>query len=588
MLRILKSKKRYLPILALLALVLLGQPILSYAQYQGSGIFSDLTVTSLLAPASLNKETEQNLSISHQDALRDFYQQREDHLLWSGKRGLEEAREVADILKESWTHGLNPENYHAQEIEKLLALDSLSWEQKLRLDVLMTDAAVAYARDLSGMRVDPAAIKQKAEYWRQRESADSVLTKIAAAPDKAALLNAMAPNGKLYKALREELVRLHKEESHYDDLLPMRFSGTLFKPGQRHGDVKALRARLDVAYDSERGPESYYDDALAAAVMAFQKQHGLKADGIIGPKTLALLNRTKKDHMEQVVANLERLRWLDEQKPPRYIMVNIPSQMLWAIEDGKIVHEMPVVVGRPQRETQSFKAEITGVRFNPTWTVPPGIKIKDMLPKLKEDPLSLAASGIDIYRNGKTIDPTSVDWNTISRRELMSYKMMQHPGDHNALGYVRVLMPNDYDIYLHDTNHRELFVEDERLMSSGCVRLSEPKKIADFVLSKNENWSQERRDALISAGKTVDIPVAEKFPVYIVYQSMWLDSQDKVVYGPDVYKQDKKLIAQLERKQAYQFPVMHAALEDKNQKLASADDVSGHNHNDTSGLVSPQ
>ncbi|HEY8191099.1 MAG TPA: L,D-transpeptidase family protein, partial [Alphaproteobacteria bacterium] len=178
--------------------------------------------------------------------------------------------------------------------------------------------------------------------------------------------------------------------------------------------------------------------------------------------------------------------------------------------------------------------------------------------KLREDPYALADKGIELYRgygrNAPTIDPGTIDWHNITRQQAMNIRMVQTSGDHNALGRVRILMDNEFDIYLHDTNHPEFFAEEDRTRSSGCIRLFEPKKVADFVLSHNKGWSKNRTEKLIAAGDTVEVPAAAPFPVFIVYQTIWQGKDGKLVYGHDIYGRDKKLVETLAATGGYWLP----------------------------------
>ncbi len=549
-----KYKNQSLATALCLVVLLLCLPVLSYADYHGDSGLSEKSLTDVLAVNLL-----EGVRVSDAPAIRAFYAARENHPFWLGYDSSQrKIKDTLSVLKDSWTHGLNPDTYHATEIESLIKAPHLSKKNRVRLELLLTDGAMHYGRDVTGMRVDPAAVRQKAEFWRQPMAGEKVMAAVSQAKNPAQALAGLAPHTKIYNALRSELLRLANERNDYERFLPIDFKLTMFRPGERHREVPALRGRMGLIYNPENGPENFYDDQLAAAVMKFQKQHGLDADGIIGSKTLALLNRTNRGQMEQIVANLERLRWMDQELPERYIVVNIPSQTLWAIEKDRIVHKMPVVVGMPVRQTRDFKTEITGIRFNPTWTVPTGIKQADMLPKLKENPLALVEKGIELFRghgrNAPTIDPESVNWNNISRAELNHINMVQVPGDHNALGRVRVLMQNEFDIYLHDTNHPELFDKDDRTASSGCIRLSQPRKIASFVLSRNKGWTDAEMDYLIETGKTVEVPAEQKLPVYIVYQSIWMDDREQLVYGSDVYKRDRKLIEVLGAMNGFWLP----------------------------------
>lgn len=480
-------------------------------------------------------------------AIKAFYEERDYKPYWTdNNRNLERARDVLTLLEESWTHGLNPQAYHATEIRALLNDPARDDD---RLELLLTDAVGRYGRDMSGMRINAAAANEVAKYWRQPMAYADFLHQINQTDDPEAVMNALAPQGQFYNALRDELKRLSRESDRFEHLPPLRFAGKSFYPGDYSAEVPALRERLGITHNQQKGRAHLYDDDTAAAVMRFQREHGLSADGIIGQKTLALLNRNVRGQIEQVVANMERLRWMEKEKPDRYVLVNIPSQRLWAVDKGKVVHEMDVIVGKPDRQTKSFKAEIQGIRFNPKWNVPPGIKVKDFLPKLREDPTYLAQKGIEIYVGSgaerRTIDGTEIDWSSVQPSDMHQLTMVQQQGANNALGRIRVLMPNDYDIYLHDTNAPEYFNKSKRTLSSGCVRLSHPEDIARFVLADKPGWSNEKMQQTIDRGATTEVMARAPFPVYLVYQTMWLDAEGRLVYGEDVYKRDQRLIKAL-------------------------------------------
>lgn len=254
------------------------------------------------------------------------------------------------------------------------------------------------------------------------------------------------------------------------------------------------------------------------------------------------------------MANMERLRWAEPTKPRRYVVVNVPSATLWAIDDAKVAIEMDVIVGSPWRRTKIFNTEITGVRLNPDWTVPATIKRFDILPKVQEDPNYLDDKGIEIFdgpgRNAMTLDPSSVDWNAISWQELQKIRFVQIPGEHNPLGRVRVLMPNTYNIYLHDTNHPEYFEKSERAVSSGCIRMKEPEKMARFILGQESH----KVSSILETKVKTDIKVSNTLPVYIYYYTAWLNDQGEVVYGSDIYDYDSKLVKLLHAQKGLSLP----------------------------------
>lgn len=517
----------------------------------GNSLLKNASYNEVLANGALGDR-----KLADGSAIQAFYEGRDHKPVWTGsKSNLEKAADVFSILKNSWTHGLNPQDYH---VDKISALMEQAGKDDFELELLLTDAVARYGRDMTGMRINAMAANEYAKFWRQPQSHEDILLAVATKDDPQEALENLAPQDQLYERLQEELIRLSRESAEYDSILPIKLGKTTFYPGDSSKGVSALRQRLGVGYDPDAGPESRYDDETAVAVMDFQRRHNLEPDGVVGPKTLALLNRSHKDQIHQVIANLERLRWMDQDKPDRYILVNIPSQTLWAVDDGEVKYEMPVIVGKPERQTKAFKSEVKGIRFNPNWTVPMGIKMKDFLPRLQEDPTYLTQKGIEIFegtgKDRRTVDPLEVDWMAVTRADMNRYRMVQAQGDNNALGRIRVLMPNDFDIYLHDTNTPEYFNKTERTLSSGCVRVSRPEDIARFVLSDNEGWTDDKMEAVIAKGNTVEVSAAEPFPVYIVYQTMWLDDQNRLVYGPDVYKQDKRLIKVMAQADNFHIP----------------------------------
>lgn len=568
-----KKKKMNIRISLRASLMVLGvagmftvlPPAVSHAEYNGTsesaagamaGLGDLLTKISLRTALGAGKVS--GVTFYDEQAMADFYASVDHKTFWIHDDGLRpEVSDIYKILEASWTHGLNPEAYHVSELRELLSRDALT--DRARVELLLTDGVIRYMRDQSGMRVNAASIRQESQYWQQPQEIKTIYSGLANAGDVVEYVQSTTPKGHLYDRLRSELVRLSQEDGDYDYVLPLDFNDRYFKPGEKHDTVRKLRVRLGEKHDPQRGPEDYYDDELASVVMALQHEHGLDADGVIGPQTLNVLNQSNKKRMRQIVANLERTRWLDRDRPDRYVLVNIASQTLWGIDEGKVALEIPVIVGSTYRKTMMFKTEIQGVRFNPDWTVPLSIKVKDFLPKLRKGgPDYLDYKGIEVIRgygdNARTLDPYSIDWDNVGWREMSKFRMVQTPGDHNALGRIRILMPNKYNIYLHDTNHPELFSRNQRTLSSGCIRLSDPKAVARFVLNKNKKWGEADMRNVLSTTQLTEVQAASRMPIYIIYQSVWLDDNDQLVFGSDVYKRDKKLLEVLEAMNAYYIP----------------------------------
>jgi murein L,D-transpeptidase YcbB/YkuD len=530
-------------------------PFSGKAQGTGAPISIPFVFNKASIEGTLNSPFMNGPEILDAAAIRAFYKARSTPV-WQGMFDAKNnIAPVVEILKDSWTHGLNPAQYHIDQITTLSVKDD--FESRARLEILMTDAVARYIRDMSGMRVNAAAMGLDVKNWVHPYTPARALEFLNEQNDILAFLKNLPPKSFTYKALRDELIRLsNAPEEEYMKILPLGFGGVTLKPMMRHARVPDLRLRLGV--EPQTTDELLYDDRLAAAVIKFQHTAGQKGDAIVGPTTLKLLNRSNRGRILQVIANLERLRWVNENRPARFVLVNIPSASLWAIENGQIALEMPVIVGKTERPTQSFIANITGVRFNPGWTVPPTIKKKDIWPKLKENPNYLTDKGMELIQytpEGRiTIDPVGIDWNTLTENDLRKLEMVQIPGKHNPLGQIRVLMPNKFDIYLHDTNQPEYFDRALRAHSSGCVRMQEPQKMAAFILQHETGWTAEKMARMIEAGKTRDILIKNPIPVYLLYYTVWVGDDGKIAYGNDIYDLDPRLIELLAAIDGFAIP----------------------------------
>lgn len=514
------------------------------------GVFSLLMLGETVSIA--NAATLQN-----QKAIDTFYLNRGGDPLWFNSARLNRAgKDVLDVLENSWMNGLNPKQYHAQQIRELFGFGRrLDEEETLLAEILLTDGYIHYLRDVSGMRIDARDMGLNSKHWRQQMSAEEALSylsvNVSTRHDMKAFMLLQEPQSATYQMLKATLVELVENRANDPDAYKVtRLSfDALVRPGRGYNDIPKLRLRLGV--DDVAAERYIYDPELVNAVMQFQASEGLKVDGLIGSQTLYVLNQTSQDKIRQIIANMERLRWVSDEKPSRFIVVNIPSATLWAVDDGAVRFEMPVVVGRKKRQTNSFVTEIHGVRFNPTWTVPPTIKEEDILPELIKDPTYLADKGMELYdgygKDAPTIDPSVIDWDSVTEDELKTLRMVQIPGEHNPLGYIRILMPNEHNIYLHDTNHRELFALTNRAKSSGCIRLQAPEKVAAFVLESRKGWTADKMRQILDKKKLRDIYTSERMAVYILYYTVWLGNERQIVYGTDLYDRDKKLLQLLEK-----------------------------------------
>jgi L,D-transpeptidase YcbB len=318
-------------------------------------------------------------------------------------------------------------------------------------------------------------------------------------------------------------------------------------PGGSGPEVAVLRERLvisdDLAPEHIRGES--YDATVAAAVRRFQARHGLEETGTIGPKTLAALNVPVGKRVRQLAASLDRLSAMDFQFGQRYVVVNLPAAVAEAVVGDKVVRRHVVQVGRPDRPSPTLTTFITTVNLNPTWTVPLGILKKDVIPKMRKDPGYAARMHMRVLDGaGNEVDPHSVDWNS---ERAPNFTIRQDSGNWNALGAVRIDMPNPHSVYMHDTNHKEFFSADYRFQSSGCTRVENPRDLAAWVLEETPGWSRREIDAAIAKGQKLDVRVARKIPVAWVYLTGWATRDGAIHFRDDIYGHDEKreLVAEL-------------------------------------------
>ncbi len=501
----------------------------------------------------LQGKTVEGDGLKHFAVLKDFYAARDFKGYWvQGSRLKSDAKTFIKTIEESWTHGLNPFSYHLKALRALQGDDSEV--ARAKMDVLLNDAYIRYGQDLTGIRINPEAFGSHRRYWQRSMEPEALLGLLTR--DISSVVDSFTPRGETYKRLRKELVSLVEQRPQaYEAVLPIRIDG-LLRPYQEHRAVPDLRIRFGLTGSSSN---TIYDDQLASAVMRFQRDHNLEADGVIGPSTLRAINSSRMEKIKQIIANLERLRWVEEKKPKTFVVVNIPSAMLWAVDDGRLQFEMPVIVGREKRATNIFVTEITGVRFNPTWTVPPTIKKEDIVPKLIEDPMYLTNKGMELLEgsgaDAVTLDPTSIDWANITEDELKSLRMVQTSGAHNPLGNIRVLMPNGYNIYLHDTNEPDYFNRSGRAASSGCIRLKDPRRMAQFILKHKDGWSEDMYYTAFESKKMKDVFITQTIPIYIVYYTVWIGDNGELVYSNDLYGYDKELIKILSNIDGFFIPI---------------------------------
>jgi murein L,D-transpeptidase YcbB/YkuD len=312
-----------------------------------------------------------------------------------------------------------------------------------------------------------------------------------------------------------------------------------------------LRRRLlisgDLAADMASGP---YDDVAAEGVKRFQSRHGLAPTGIVTPRTLAALNVPVQKRIKQLEASLERLDNMKFAFGPRYVVVNIPATFAEAVENDHVVRRYRVIVGKTEKPSPTLTAEITSVNLNPTWTVPSSIAKTEISAHMRKDPSYLSRMHMDVLdAHDAPIDPRSVDW---SGARSPNFTVRQQSGTWNALGAVKIDMPNPYSVYMHDTNQRNLFSDDYRFDSHGCSRVDNVRDLAAWLLQEEmPKWNRAVIDAAIATGQREDIALPRKVPVAWIYLTAWMTKDQTVQFRNDIYDQDEQLLEATDEEAAF-------------------------------------
>jgi murein L,D-transpeptidase YcbB/YkuD len=341
--------------------------------------------------------------------------------------------------------------------------------------------------------------------------------------------------------------RIKEAALSYSDLAvrggwPMIPAEAKFALGVAGPDDDLLRRRLiiseDLAADKASGP---FDETLTEAVKHFQVRHGLAATGTVTPRTLAALNIPVQKRIRQLEASLERLENMSFPFGQRYVVVNLPATFAEAVENDTVVRRYRVIVGKTEKPSPTLTAEITSVNLNPTWTVPASIAKTEISAHMRKDPSYLARMHMEVLDgHDRPIDPSSVDW---SGARTPNFTVRQHNGAWNALGAVKIDMPNPYSVYMHDTNQRNLFSDDYRFDSHGCSRVDNVRDLAAWLLQEEmPKWNRAAIDAAIATGEREDIVLPKKVPVAWIYLTAWMTRDQTIQFRNDIYDQDEQLL----------------------------------------------
>ncbi len=501
-------------------------------------------------------------------ALSSFYENRRAPLWVTDGTFNSRATSIIAEIKKADDWGLQASAFDVPDLTVGASPDELG-EAEARLSI----AVLKYSRHARGGRFEPLSISN---IWDMKPTLKDPKAIIADIADKATpevYLTSLHPKHAGFHNLRQALLKARgsQEPEKIDEALKIKLpvEGSI-KPGQEHADISLLRRRLKIEANSASN-ETLYDARLEAAVKAFQQENGIKVNGILNAKTRNALNRVgepkKADPSrgaDRIIVNMERWRWLPEDLGAMHVMNNIPEFIGRVNKGDQTIWEEKIIVGLPTWPTPILTSSMQLVIFNPEWGVPDGIKVKELLPRLKRasgnggdgffDQLFgggsssggarvLAAYGLKPSFNGRPVDANSVDWNRV---DIRSFSFVQPSGGQNPLGTVKFRFPNRHDVYMHDTTQRGLFAQSRRALSHGCIRVENPRKLAEVLLGEDKGWSSQKVGSMFAGGGgSNEVTLTKEVPVYLTYFTASADDAGKVKTFGDLYGQDSRVMQAL-------------------------------------------
>lgn len=495
----------------------------------------------LLQPAIVATPAPASEAAKHHPELVGLYRERQFAPVWESPKRRTQLLAALSALGED---GLDPEHYALSRLRQL-AFASGSTEQRARFDILATDACLRALTHLQRGRLDAS---QAGRFWRAPSlpapplpSPVDALANLAN-DDIGALFEHFRPKTPLYRMLRAALAQA--SQATVQGEWPQVSPGPTLKPDMRDPRVVELRARLNASghLGADNADSEDMDAAVVEAVKAFQDDHGLETDGKVGRATIAALNQSRHARLAQLRINLERARWIAAAPQNEVLLVDVAAYRLAYYRDSVPIWSARTQVGMPTRESPELFSRITHFTVNPTWTVPPTILKKDIVPMASTDPDYLASRNIRVLdRDGQEVDPATVDWT-----HTADLTFRQDFGEGSALGKVAIRFANPYAIYLHDTPNQRQFKRTQRTFSSGCVRVENAIELVRLLIERGGSAQQARFDAALASGKTGNLNLPQPVPIIVAYLTAGPDENGRIIFRPDIYDRDPALIKALE------------------------------------------
>ncbi|SMQ75709.1 Murein L,D-transpeptidase YcbB/YkuD [Devosia lucknowensis] len=444
------------------------------------------------------------------------------------------AAKIVTLFEQAAAEGLDPADYLTPSISRdKLTGDSIALAT---LETAFSAATMRYANHIHNGRLDPLAVSPLLDIKAKPIDEAALLAELAASDDPAAVLGKLEPTHPEFLALKAALATF--EQSSAERPAPIS-DGAVLRPGNSDARVPAIRARLKLAASTSQ----LYDDLTVSAVEAFQEGQGLEVDGIIGPATVAALNGGAATRREDIIANMERWRWMPSDLGDFNVFVNIPEFRLWIDRNGQPEYTTRVVVGTTKNQTPVFSDNIRHLVVNPYWNVPSSIIRGEIAPAVLRNPGYTDSHNMDLLYNGTPVSPWQVDWSQVSSSNF-PFRVRQRPGAGNALGQIKFLFPNKHDVYLHDTPSKGLFSRSYRAFSHGCVRVEDPMAFAGALMANEPSISRASLEGMFGPSEKWVNPQTQ-IPVHLAYFTLRVDADGTIRAYGDVYGHNEAVIRAL-------------------------------------------
>jgi L,D-transpeptidase YcbB len=485
-----------------------------------------------------------------------FYTENEFMPFWvSNYNDFDLAIQMINFIEDIEFHGLNPVHYHFDILKNhisALEKDSFGLINPVflgQLDLFLSDAFFMLSSHIYHGKVDPESLETQWGIQRNKPELklDQKLRSLSETQDVSQLFKSFYPPHPGYEKMVAEAKRLKSIESN-DFTVSIQTETTSIKPGEKSDDIVSIKEKLSFLglYEIDSsGILEEYDQKTVEAIQKLQKLFGYNTDGKIGVNTIKALNMPVSHKLKQLYVNMERLRWLPDSLEKRYLLANIADFSLLMFDGADTILKMKTIVGKEYRETPVFYSKINYLVFSPSWTVPPGIMQKDIIPEVSKDVNYLARKNMKVFDyKGNIIDPTTINW----KKNGMNYTVRQAPGSQNSLGKVKFMFPNKFNVYLHDTPSRNLFWRDERTFSSGCIRIEKPFELAKVLLENMPGWTEEKIKSAMNSSVEKTVILKSSVGIYLYYLTAWATNNGEIHYRSDIYDRDEVVFESLKQK----------------------------------------